>query len=86
LYVDQPVGTGLSTCASTAQFRNQADITTLFVLFLKQFLEVYPTFRHRDLWLSGESYAGHYLPLFLPGITDVHLFNVRGLILGNPWM
>ena len=69
LYIDQPVGTGLSFTTSGLYPRNDHDVNVDFYYFLQQFFTL-----HRDkfvnaqqettrkLFFSGESYAGHYIP------------------------
>ena len=35
-----------------------------FIKFMVEFLEKYPEFKSNSVYLTGESYAGKYLPLF----------------------
>lgn len=41
--------------------------------FLLGFLERFPAYRHRDLFLAGESYAGHYIPKLSQSILRVRV-------------
>ena len=41
---------------------NTLDISVDFYNFLKNFYAKYPAFRNRELYLTGESFAGHYIP------------------------
>jgi len=50
-------------------------------------LKRYPEFKDTPIILSGESYAGHYLPaisayLIKKNDPEVHL---AGVAMGNPW-
>lgn len=43
-----------------------------FIKFLNLFIQKYPEYKKKNVYLSGESYAGKYLPLFA---TDIFLYN-----------
>lgn len=53
---------------------------------LRGFVEQNPEFAGRDFYITGESYAGHYVPAisyYLKNVaTDVNL-NLRGMAIGN---
>ncbi|RXH71671.1 hypothetical protein DVH24_025172 [Malus domestica] len=57
------------------------------LLFLQKWLEKFPQYRNRSLYITGESYAGHYVPqlaeLMLQFKKEYH-FNLKGIALGNP--
>jgi hypothetical protein len=59
LYVDQPVGTGMSFIANqTGLVTNQTQLDIEFYAFLVQFFQIFPEYRNRRFFLSGESFAG----------------------------
>jgi cathepsin A (carboxypeptidase C) len=60
VYVDQPVGTGFSSASTFVHDENQ--IAVDFYVFLMGFLKKYPEFEQRPIYITGESYAGHYIP------------------------
>ncbi|KAF9449019.1 alpha/beta-hydrolase [Macrolepiota fuliginosa MF-IS2] len=60
LWVEQPVGTGFSQ--GKPDIRNEDDLAAELVGFLQQFLEVFSELNTKKLYLSGESYAGTYVP------------------------
>ncbi|PVG01434.1 alpha/beta-hydrolase [Serendipita vermifera] len=60
LYVEQPVGTGYSEGTPNAQ--NETDVASQLVGFFQQFLEVFSELKGKNFYLSGESYAGMYVP------------------------
>ncbi|KAG2159002.1 Alpha/Beta hydrolase protein [Suillus bovinus] len=60
LWVEQPVGTGFSQGIPDAQ--NEEDVATQLVGFMQQFLEVFSELKGKKLYLTGESYAGTYVP------------------------
>jgi cathepsin A (carboxypeptidase C) len=92
LFVDQPVGTGFSKCASIFDFdTNEDQIAATMKLFLDGFLEKNPEFKGRDFYITGESYAGHYIPAlayhFVKEIPPGSLgLNFKGIAIGNGWV
>ncbi|KAJ7165912.1 alpha/beta-hydrolase [Mycena filopes] len=60
LWVEQPVGTGFSQ--GTPNIKNEDDLAAQLVGFLNQFLEVFAELNGKKLYLSGESYAGQFVP------------------------
>jgi len=81
LYVDQPVGTGLSYTLNNKYCGNDFEINTDFYYFLTEFFLLYrSTFLSlndygsytvkRPLYFSGESHAGHYIPSMMDFILQ----------------
>ncbi|KAJ7735124.1 alpha beta-hydrolase [Mycena maculata] len=60
LWVEQPVGTGFSQ--GTPDIKDENDLAAQLVGFMQQFLEVFSELNNKKLYLSGESYAGQYVP------------------------
>ena len=83
LYVDQPAGTGFSVASSPdAYATNQDDVAEAFSAFLANFYRAYPDARTKQLWLTGESYAGKYLPAIAARFVT-HGIPVAGVAIGN---
>ena len=100
VYVDQPVGTGLSFTTTSSYPRNDEQVNQDFYYFLKQFFDL-----HKDVFLlpdgstlkrpfffSGESHAGHYIPSMIAYIdrqndvpNTVPQIPVAGAAIGNGW-
>lgn len=59
-WVEQPVGTGFTQ--GEADITNERELATEFAGFLQQFLEVFSELKGKNLYASGESYAGMYVP------------------------
>lgn len=60
-------------------------------LFLDGFLEKNPEYKGRDFYITGESYAGHYIPAlayhFVKEIPPGSLgLNFKGIAIGNGWV
>ncbi|XP_059172449.1 probable serine carboxypeptidase CPVL [Physella acuta] len=66
LYVDSPVGAGYSyTESGAAGVRaTHEGITLDLYSFLEQFYVMFPEYKHRELYIGGQSYAGKYIPHF----------------------
>ena len=92
LYVDQPVGTGFSRCSSIFNYDStEEEIAANIFTFIQEFLVANPEFRGRDFFITGESYAGHYIPAiayhFTKEIAPGSLgLNFKGIAIGNGWV
>lgn len=86
LFVDQPVGTGYSK--GSEMEKDEVGLGSDFYTFLVEFFETYPTLKKRPLFITGESYAGHYIPVISAEIvkqknSDI---NLVGVAIGNGWV
>jgi carboxypeptidase D len=98
LYIDQPVGTGLSFTTSKSYPTNDLQVNIDFYYFLQEFFQLHADkfvtdkVMNRDLFFSGESYAGHYIPSMInyilqqkgAGKSAIQI-SVRGAAIGNGW-
>ncbi|KAI0053271.1 alpha/beta-hydrolase [Auriscalpium vulgare] len=60
LWVEQPVGTGFSQ--GTPDISNDDELAAEVFGFLQQFLEVFSELKGSNFFVTGESYAGFYVP------------------------
>lgn len=83
LYVDQPLGTGFSTGDKVDT--SEEEIAADFFTFLQEFLTEFPQFKGRDFYITGESYAGHYIPAISANILTQKTLdlNFKGVAIGN---
>ncbi|RZC71885.1 hypothetical protein C5167_035023 [Papaver somniferum] len=94
LYLETPVGVGFSyTTETTSEDDDTATIGDKItardnLVFLQRWFLKFPQYKHRDLFITGESYAGHYIPqlaeLMIQFNKKEKLFNLKGIALGNP--
>lgn len=66
LYLDHPAGVGFSTCTGKEDC-HASDLTDAEdnLAVMKAFFAAFPEYKTHDLWLTGESYAGIYIPNLL---------------------
>ncbi|TAQ90069.1 hypothetical protein B7494_g1616 [Chlorociboria aeruginascens] len=84
LWVEQPVGTGYSIGKVTAT--NQEDIAADFVKFFKNFEEIFGI-KNYKIYVTGESYAGRYVPYISGAMLDQNdkeYFDLSGALVFDP--
>ena len=106
IFVEQPGGTGFSTASDEwtgddATDRTEDDVADAFYNFLQNLLTVFgEDIRQKKLYISGESYAGMYIPSIARGIhlgnkrvlaekgsNDLsRIINLQGVAIGNGWI
>ncbi|KAL3500964.1 hypothetical protein ACH5RR_035413 [Cinchona calisaya] len=90
LYLESPIGVGFSYSTNSSSYEGVTDSITAMdnLVFLHKWLIKFPEYRNRSLFLTGESYAGHYIPQLAELILQFNkkemLFNLKGIALGNP--
>jgi len=90
LYVEHPIGVGFSYSTNKVDYQKLGDDTDAsdFYAALRDFYVKFPSYVGRDLLLTGESYAGEYVPHLAHKIAfgaDATLAaSLRGIALGNP--
>ncbi|KAJ6473225.1 alpha/beta-hydrolase [Mycena sanguinolenta] len=87
LWVEQPVGTGFSQ--GKPNITNEVDLAAQLVGFMEQFLEVFSELKGKKLYITGESYAGQYVPYIADFIYENPLaanlnLSLQGIWIGDP--
>lgn len=87
LYVESPARVGFSTDSSSSQ-SSDSSFASRTLAFLDHFLESHPRFQSSSVWLSGESYAGHYVTYLATEMlsrrdTSTISANLVGFMIGN---
>eukprot|EP00827_Trimyema_finlayi_P003389 TRINITY_DN311_c0_g1_i8.p1 TRINITY_DN311_c0_g1~~TRINITY_DN311_c0_g1_i8.p1 ORF type:complete len:261 (+),score=143.76 TRINITY_DN311_c0_g1_i8:76-858(+) len=89
LFIDQPIGTGFSSGNILDYCTTEDCVAKDFFIFFKGFLERFPEYKKRPFFITGESYAGHYIPaiaayLKAQSLKDPKLgINLVSLAIGN---
>jgi serine carboxypeptidase-like clade 2 len=89
IYLESPSGVGFSPASGSIE---TSDLLTAKdnLSAVLSFFEKFPEYKGRDFYLTGESYAGIYVPYLASSIIDYNdtnsnnKINLKGLLLGNP--
>ncbi|KAE8730304.1 Serine carboxypeptidase-like 45 [Hibiscus syriacus] len=90
LYLEAPIGVGFSYSVDDSSYEAVNDKITARdnLVFLQNWFLKFPHYRNRSLFITGESYAGHYIPQLAELMTQFNKkekqFNLKGIALGNP--
>lgn len=87
LFLESPAGVGFSYSNTTSDYNKTGDKSTAedSYAFLVNWLERYPEYKTRDFYITGESYAGHYVPQLAYTIlsnnnnTNQTIINLKGI-------
>ncbi|KAL0268026.1 UNVERIFIED_CONTAM: hypothetical protein PYX00_010115 [Menopon gallinae] len=89
IYIDNPVGTGYSFTKGKfpdCYARNQTQVGRAVLTALEQFFKLFPELRNNQFYLTGESYAGKYVPGIAYAIhTSKTSVRLSGIAIGNGW-
>ncbi|KAF3457501.1 hypothetical protein FNV43_RR02159 [Rhamnella rubrinervis] len=87
LYLESPAGVGFSYSANGSFYKYVNDTITAKdnLIFLQRWFDKFPEYKNRDFFITGESYAGHYVPQLAHLILQSNVkFNMKAIALGNP--
>jgi carboxypeptidase C (cathepsin A) len=93
IYMESPGNVGFSYIDSDMEYEKQIndDITANDNFnALLDFFKKFPNYKGRDFYISGESYAGIYVPMlaykvimYNKGVVDSQKINLKGILVGN---
>ncbi|KAL3623939.1 Serine carboxypeptidase-like 29 [Castilleja foliolosa] len=91
LFLDSPVGVGFSYSNTSSDLLNNGDKSTAEdnLKFLLKWFERFPQYKESEFYITGESYAGHYVPQLSQAIvrhnhkTEKENINLKGFMVGN---
>ncbi|XP_058071249.1 serine carboxypeptidase 1-like [Magnolia sinica] len=94
IFLESPAGVGFSYSNTTSDYDVSGDKRTAddAYTFLVNWLERFPQYKTRDFFITGESYAGHYVPQLAYTIlvnnknTNQTIINLKGIAVGNGWV
>ncbi|AAW42489.1 hypothetical protein CNBC1420 [Cryptococcus deneoformans B-3501A] len=84
LWVEQPIGTGFST--GTPKATTQEETAQDFIKWFKNFQDVFGISNYK-IFVSGESYAGRYVPYISAAMLDEQnttYYNLSGALIYDP--
>ncbi|KAL8146386.1 serine carboxypeptidase-like [Apium graveolens] len=90
IFVDQPVGTGFSYSSDPSDLRSdEKGVSDDLYDFLQEFFKAHPNYTKNEFFITGESYAGHYIPAFASRVHQGNKnkegipINLKGFAIGN---
>jgi carboxypeptidase D len=84
VWVEQPVGTGFSQ--GTPEAKSEADVAQEFIGFWRNFVDTF-ALQNRKIYITGESYAGMYVPHIASAMLDTNntkYYNLEGTLIYDP--
>lgn len=90
VFLDQPIGTGLSNVGTSSYRTDNGQIGRDFSNFITRFFEKYPQLKVHgtaEIYIFGESYAGRYIPAIVSKLLQLkNNVVVKGVGIGNGWV
>ncbi|KAF9396710.1 hypothetical protein BGX21_009429, partial [Mortierella sp. AD011] len=90
VYIDQPFGTGFSTNKTSVP--NEDFIGDTMVQFYLNFFAAFPEMKTKDMYITGESYAGRYVPYMAKHVLAYNAqnpssaINLKSIAIGNAYI
>ncbi|XP_076887192.1 serine carboxypeptidase 1-like [Bidens hawaiensis] len=93
LFLESPAGVGFSYSNTSSDYKTGDTQTAKdSYTFLINWLERFPEYKTRDFYITGESYAGHYIPQLVELILQQNknknhtVVNLKGIAIGNAYI
>ncbi|KAK1901444.1 Lysosomal protective protein [Dissostichus eleginoides] len=83
LYLESPAGVGFSYSDDKNYVTNDTEVSMNNYLALKEFFRLFPEFSKSELFLTGESYGGIYIPTLAERVMEDSTLNLQGIAVGN---
>ncbi|KAL9424537.1 hypothetical protein AB3S75_031623 [Citrus x aurantiifolia] len=90
LFLETPAGVGFSYTNRSSDLLDTGDGRTAkdSLQFLIRWMDRFPRYKGREVYLTGESYAGHYVPqlareIMIHNSKSKHPINLKGIMVGN---
>ncbi|WJX44110.1 Serine carboxypeptidase-like 48 [Trifolium repens] len=90
LFVDQPIGTGFSYTSDDSDIpHDETGVSNDLYDFLQEFFKQHSEYVKNDFYITGESYAGHYVPALASRVHQGNkdnkgiTINLKGFAIGN---
>uniref|UniRef100_A0A8B9CV50 Carboxypeptidase n=1 Tax=Anser brachyrhynchus TaxID=132585 RepID=A0A8B9CV50_9AVES len=77
LYLESPAGVGFSYSEDKKYATNDTEVAHNNYLALKEFFRLFPEYSKNDLFLTGESYGGVYIPTLAEWVMQDPSLNLK---------
>jgi carboxypeptidase C (cathepsin A) len=92
IFVESPCGVGFSYAEDKNYTTGDTDVAHDSYVFVHKWFDLFPEFQNNRFFVSGESYAGHYVPQLVNNLLYPEAplpkmkqnFNLQGVLVGNP--
>ncbi|KAF9098125.1 hypothetical protein BGX27_000867 [Mortierella sp. AM989] len=90
VFIDQPFGTGFSKSSTTVP--DEDFIGDTMVQFYLNFFNAFPEMKTKNIYITGESYAGRYIPYMAKHVLDYNAknpaitINLKSIAIGNAYI
>ncbi|KAF1336536.1 Serine protease family s10, partial [Globisporangium splendens] len=87
VWVESPAGVGFSGPLQDASYYNDDIVAARAYEFLAKFFDKYSELKDRKFYITGESYAGIYIPYLVNLLVEKPIpgVNLQGFAIGNPF-
>lgn len=86
IFLESPAGVGYSYAADGDITADDDTTATQNHRALQSFFDKFPQFKNRELYLTGESYGGVYLPTLAVLVDEDKSMNLKGVAIGNGYL
>ncbi|AET00898.1 putative carboxypeptidase C [Medicago truncatula] len=91
VFLDNPIGTGFSVASTPQEIpADQTAVAEHLFAAITRFVQLDPVFKHRPIYITGESYAGKYIPAIgyyilekNTKLKNTERVNLAGVAIGN---
>ena len=84
LFIENPAGVGFTKVIENVTYSEESTASNLHKA-LDNFFILFEELKDRDFYVSGESYAGVYIPYLTRELIDTNsTINLKGILIGNP--
>jgi len=90
IFIETPAGVGYTKVKNSSAFINDTIHSISLHRGLMNFFELFPEYKEKDFYITGESYAGIYIPYLVKEIVNNNnkinfKINLKGFLVGNPY-
>lgn len=86
IFLESPAGVGFSYSVDGSNKTDDDMTADMNHRALQSFFEKFPQYKGRDLYLTGESYGGVYLPTLAVRVDNDRSMNLKGVGIGNGYL